>query len=316
MKREFVLKKQDQVLERTFSIMSLRSVRSFQSQLTIWLFLLPALLPLSLFWIWPMFYSIYISFTDWDYISPVYEFVGLSNYTDLLTDPSFYQVLLNTLYFSIGTVIPTMVFGLFLALLLKSKLLGIGIYRTILFSPWITPTVAISIVWSWIFEPRVGMANWLLDLLSLPKLEWASSTTWAMPVIIIVSIWKGVGWAVIFYLEALHRVPQELYESAEMDGASGWKKFTSVTLPMISPTSFFLCMVLTIDALQAYDQIQILTQGGPAGSTRTILYYYYQAAFEQFNMGQATAVSTILLLITGFLAFIQFMMSKRWVHYQ
>lgn len=280
------------------------------------LFIIPALLPLAVFWIWPMLYSFYISFTDWDFMSPTFHFVGLENYIGLFTSAEFYRVLGNTIYFSVGTVIPTIIGGLALALLLKNKLAGIGIYRTILFSPWVTPMVAVSIVWSWIFEPRVGMANWVLSILYLPKLEWASSTTWAMVVIIIVTVWKGIGWAMIFYLESLHRVPQELYESASLDGASCWNRLKHITLPLVSPTTFFLMIILTIEALQAYDQIQVLTQGGPAGSTRTILYMYYQAAFERFNMGQATAVATVLIFITALLALVQFWSSKRWVHYE
>lgn len=134
--------------------------------------------------------------------------------------------------------------------------------------------------------------------------------------ILIVTVWKGVGWAMIFYLDALKKVPKELYESAETDGASWWSKLIHITIPLISPTSFFLAVILMIDALQAFDQIQILTQGGPAGSTRTLLYLYYQSAFEQFNMGEATAVATILVLLTAMLSLVQFIMAKRWVHYE
>lgn len=284
--------------------------------LSVLLFILPAIVPLTVFWIWPMLYSFYISFTDWDFMSPAYNIVGFENYMNLLKDKAFYQTLLNTLYFSAGTVFPTVTGGLMLAMLLHKKIMGNSFYRIILFSPWVTPTVAVSIVWSWIFEPEAGIANWILSLFHLPALEWTSSTAWAMPAILIVTIWKGVGWAMIFYLGALKKVPQELYESASLDGGYGWKTFIHITLPMISPTSFFLVIMTTVEAIQAYDQIQVLTQGGPAGSTRTILYFYYQSAFEQFNMGQATAVATILVVMTAVLSLIQFVMSKRWVHYQ
>jgi multiple sugar transport system permease protein len=284
--------------------------------ITALLFTLPALIPLAIFWLWPMFYSLYISFTDWDFMSAEYNMVGMNNYIRLLSSKAFYEVLKNTVYFTLGNVIPTVIGGLALALLLNNKLKGMGFFRTILFSPWVTPTVAVSIVWSWIFEPRVGLANYILSLLNQPKLPWAQSTKLAMIVVLIVTVWKGVGWAMIFYLEALQKVPKELYEACAIDGGSGWKKFKTVTLPLISPTTFFLIIITTINSLQAYDQIQVITQGGPAGSTRTILYMYYQSAFESFNMGEATAVASVLVIITGLLSIIQFIASKKWVHYQ
>lgn len=283
---------------------------------TVLLFLIPALVPFIVFWFWPMIYSFYISLTDWDFMTPNYNMVGLQNYANLIHDRAFYQVLWNTLYFSVGTVVPTIIGGLVLALMLNEKFKGNYIYQLVLFSPWVTPTVAVSIVWSWIFEPRVGIANLILTFFHLPALQWTSSTTWAMPAIIIVTVWKGMGWSMIFYLGALKKLPKELYESASLDGATSWRKFLNITVPLISPTTFFLVIITMIEALQAYDQIQVMTQGGPAGSTRTILYMYYQAAFEQFNMGQATAVATVLITITALLSFLQFKLSKKWVHYQ
>lgn len=260
--------------------------------------------------------SLFISFTDWDYVSPDYEYVGFSNYLELLTEPAFYSVLFNTLFFTAGVVIPCVIGGLLLALLVSGNGKGMGFYRTFIFSPWVTPTVAISIVWSWIYEPKVGVANWVLNILQLPSIEWTSSTTWAMPAVIIVSIWKGVGWAMIFYLNALKKVPQSLYEAAALDGAGKWRQLIHITIPLISPTTLFLVVITSIDALQAYDQIQVLTQGGPAGSTRTILYFYYQTAFEQFHMGKATSIAIILVIITAIFSLFQFLLSKRWIHYQ
>lgn len=282
---------------------------------TLFLFLFPAFLPLSIFWIYPMINSLYISLTNWDYMSPNYDFVGFENYSQLLKDPIFYEVLGNTVYFSLGVVLPTVFGGLLLALLLTRTKKGMGIYQTFIFSPWVTPTVAVSIVWSWIYEPEVGLANWLLSLFGIPGISWTGSTTWAMPALVILTIWKGLGWAMIFYAHALRKVPEHLYEAASLDGASKFRQFIDVTLPLISPTTLFLIIITMVDTLQAYDQIQVLTQGGPAGSTRTILYMYYQAAFEEFNMGKATAVAIVLVIITALLSFVQFFLSKRWVHY-
>ena len=249
-------------------------------------------------------------------MSPEYKIVGLKNYTNILTEGSFYQVLWNTLFFVLGTVLPTIIIGLCFALIVVKKIHLGGVYRTLLFAPWVTPMVAVSIVWSWIFEPNVGVINQILGKLGLIQPGWLESSTWAMWAVIIVTVWKGIGWAMIFYLDALKKVPKDLYNASLIDGTNSWNQFKRITVPMISPTTFFLIIILTIDAIQAYDQFQILTQGGPAGSTRTLLYLYYQMAFEEFNMGRATALATILIVITAILSAIQFYGSKKWVHYQ
>jgi multiple sugar transport system permease protein len=279
------------------------------------LFILPAVIPLCIFWIWPMIKAIFMSFTDWDYMSSNYNIVGFENYKELFSDNMFYNALQNTFVFTVGTLIPTIIGGLAIAMVLKKNIKRSALYKAIIFSPWITPTVAISIVWNWIFEPQYGFANYILQLLNLPKSQWLQSSDTAMTGVIIVTVWKGFGWAMVFYLTALERVPKHLYEAAAIDGANSWKKFINITLPLISPTTFFLTIITTINSLQAYDQIQVLTQGGPSGSTRTILYMYYQTAFEQFNIGQATAIATVILVIIGLLSGVQFIASKKWVHY-
>lgn len=279
------------------------------------LFVLPALVPLLVFWIFPILKSIYISFTDWDYMSADYNFVFFDNFIALFKDQRFYDALWNTLLFCVGTLVPTIVLGLVLALLLQKAFRGSGIMKFILFSPWITPTVAVSIVWIWIYNPDTGIANALLDLLGLPELSWIKSSQTSMLAVIIVTVWKSLGYAMIFYISALEKVPKELYEASGMDGAKRLQRFRDVTIPCISPTTFFLMIITMVNSLQAYDQIQILTQGGPSGSTRTLLYMYYQLGFEEFNMGQATALAIVLILITLLLSVLQFAGSKKWVHY-
>lgn len=282
---------------------------------TVWLFVMPALIPLIVFWIYPILRSVYISLTDWDYMSPTYNFVFLDNFIALFKDARFYDALWNTLVFTVGTLIPTIVLGLLLALLMQKAFRGSGIIKFILFSPWITPTVAISIVWTWIYDPDTGIANTVLEFLHLPALQWIKSSDTAMLAVIIVTVWKSLGYAMIFYLSALEKVPKELYEASGLDGAKGWQRFRDVTLPCISPTTFFLVIITMVSSLQAYDQIQILTQGGPSGSTRTLLYMYYQLGFEEFDMGQATAVAIVMIILTVLLSAIQFTASKKWVHY-
>ena len=278
-------------------------------------FVLPALIPLFVFWIYPILRSIYLSFTDWDFMTPEYNFIWFKNYASLFKDSRFYEALWNTLVFTAGTLIPTIAGGLGLALLLRKSFRGSGIFKFILFSPWITPTVAISIVWTWIFREDGGLANLVMSLLGLPHLKWISSSDTAMLSVILVTVWKSLGYAMIFYLSALEKVPQELYEASALDGARPWRQFLDMTLPGISPTTFFLMIITMVNSLQAYDQIQILTQGGPSGSTRTLLYMYYQLGFQEFKMGQAAAVAVIMIIITVLLSYIQFTASRKWVHY-
>lgn len=279
------------------------------------LFVLPLLLPLLAFWLLPFGTSVYISFTDWDYISPDYHYVGMENYVYMLTDEDFSQALKNTFVFALGVVIPTVVLGLVFALLLHKDFRGSQCYRAIIFSPWITPTVAVSIVWSWVFESKAGLANLLLNELGFASVPWLETGTGAMFAVMVVTVWQAVGWTMLFYISALNKIPTSLHEASLIDGCSPWTRFIKITLPLISPTTFFLVIVNMITAVQAFDQFQIMTQGGPSGSTRTLLYLFYQQAFEQYDMGPAAACSVIILLITGGLTIINAMMGKRWVYY-
>ncbi|WDF50554.1 sugar ABC transporter permease [Paenibacillus sp. KACC 21273] len=280
------------------------------------LFTMPAVIPLLVFWLGPLGYIFYLSFTDWDFMSPDKLFVGLDNYRYLLTNPEFYQALKVTALFGLGSVIPIMVGGLLLALLMNSKLRTSGIYRAFIFSPWVTPTVAVSIVWSWIFQPDVGYANHVLSWFGIAGIGWLQDSHWALIAILIVTLWKSVGWAMIFYLVALRNLPSDLLEAASIDGAGAWRSFRHITLPLISPTTFFLAVILTIQSLQAYDQINVMTQGGPAGSTRTLLYLYYQSAFEAFNVGEASSVAVVIILICVLLSGCSFLIGRKMVHYQ
>jgi multiple sugar transport system permease protein len=295
--------------------------------LTGWLFVLPALLPLLVFWVFPVFYSLFISFTNWDLISKNFDFVLIKNYISLFRDPKFFKVLANTLVFASGSTCAVIILGFLTALLFSEKYTGrgfirqrgsssgMGIFRTLIFSPYITPMIAVSIVWSWIFEPRVGVLNFILSLFHLPALKWTQSMDTAMMSVIIVTVWKQLGWAMIFYIEAINRIPASLQEAAIIDGADFTRRVIHVTIPLVSPTTYFLVIISTIISLQAYDQILVLTNGGPAGATRTLLYYYYQEAFNNFSAGKASAVAVIIVLITVILSVSETMLSRRAVYY-
>ncbi len=280
------------------------------------LFAAPAMIPMLVFWIYPIFRSLFISLTDWDYISPTYSFVWFENYISIFDSSSFVKSLSTTVLFALYTVIPSMAIGLGLAILFQKSFKGHGLYRALLFSPWVTPTVAVSIVWIWLFNVDNGLLNHLLEAVRLPASKWLDSRSTALMSVSIVTVWKSFGYAMIFYAAALEKVPAQLYEAASIDGANGWSKFVHITFPGISPTTFFLMVMMMITSLQAYDQIQILTQGGPAGSTRTLLYLYYQYAFEKYKMGEATAIAAVLMALTLGLSGLQFWGSKKWVNYQ
>ncbi|NOI74233.1 sugar ABC transporter permease [Vibrio coralliilyticus] len=289
--------------------------QQISNHLKVLLFTAPLLIPLVAFWLVPFGYSIYISFTDWDYISPEYDFIGLENYQYMVEDFEFTQALLNTFWFSLGVVIPTVVLGLIFALLLHKNFAGSQFYRAVIFSPWITPTVAVSIVWSWVFESKSGLANQILMSMGFDKIAWLEQGDTAMVAVIIVTIWQAIGWTMLFYISALNKIPSSLYEASLIDGCSSLTRFFKITLPLVSPTTFFLLVVNIINAVQAFDQFQILTQGGPGGETRTLLYLFYQQAFERYEMGPAAATSLVIFLITGLLALANIYIGKRWVYY-
>jgi multiple sugar transport system permease protein len=292
-----------------------RGLRSNEN-LTGWLYAAPAFLPLLVFWIIPVIFSFGLSFTNWDMMSKNIKFMGLRNYSSLLRDLKFMQVLANTFVFAVGNMAPVIILGFLLAYILcGEKRRGVGLFRTVIFSPYITPMVAVSIVWSWIFEPRVGILNYALSLIGLPALRWTQSTGTAMLSVIIVSVWKSLGWTMVFYMEAIHRVPQSILEAAVIDGAGIFRRIFRIIIPQISPTTYFLVIISTIGSLQAYDQIAVLTQGGPAGATRTLVYYYYEEAFGNFAVGKASAVAAFIVIITVVLSIMETALSKKAVHY-
>jgi multiple sugar transport system permease protein len=279
------------------------------------LFTLPALAPLMVFWIYPIIRTVLISFTDWDYMTPTYNAVGLANYVGLLKSKEFMRALANTLSLCFFSTVLIVGVGLGLALALRKPFRSSGFFKALFFSPWITPTVAISLVWMWIYDADSGIANAVLGFFGIPALKWIGSSKTAMLSVIIVTVWKSAGYAAIFYLAALEKVPACLYEAASLDHAGKLRQFLKVTVPGISPTTFFLAVTSTISGLQAYDQIQVLTQGGPSGSTETLLYLYYRLGFQRFNMGRAAACAVVLLVIIIALAAIQAKLSKRMVTY-
>lgn len=279
------------------------------------LFVVIPLVPLLVFWIIPLFVSLWLSFTNWDYISPTYDYVGVENYLKLIQDENFLQALKTTLLFTVGTVIPTIFFSFIFAVMLNRLRRSVTFLQGLMFTPWITPMIAMSIVWSWMFDPQIGPINQFLELAGISGPNWLTDSDTAIWAVIIVTIWKNIGWAMLFFSDALLKIPDDLYEAADIDGASMWAKTRYILIPLVSPTTLFLFIILTLNSLQAFDQINVLTQGGPAGSTRTLLYLYYEIAFEQFNMGTATAVAVLIFVISALLSYLSMKISKKYVYY-
>ena len=287
--------------------------KQWKSRLTFMLFVTPASLFLMLFWLVPIAAAIGISFTDWDYMTSGFQMTGWANYQGLLKDKAFWEALSHTLLFAAQTVVPVLVLGLILALLVWSAGRN-TIYSLILFSPWITPAVAVSIVWTWIFEPDAGLANQLLHMLGLPGFAWLHSSDTALSSVALVTVWKNLGYVMLLlpapYPECRLNCRKLLLLTVRE--ASGG--FLHITLPLLRPTILMTGIIMTADSLRAYDQIQILTQGGPAGSTRTLLYLYYQLGFEQFDMGRASAAVVILMAIGLGLSLFQIQWKKKEVY--
>lgn len=280
-----------------------------------YLFALPSLIFLGIFIIYPMFSSLILSFVKWDLLSPDIIFVGIGNYIKLFKAPLFYKVLKNTFFFTIGSVTLVMVLAIMLAVILNQKLRAKNFYRSLIFSPYITPMVVVAIIWMWIYNPEFGLANYFLQLVGLPPLNWLRSFKMALPSIIFLTVWKNMGYYMILYLAGLQNIPESLYESADMDGASAFRKFRSITLPLLTPTTFFVLITSFLSSFKVFDQISVMTSGGPADATNVMVYFLYQNAFEYFKIGYASAIAVIIFIILMFITVFQFKGSKKWVYY-
>ncbi len=265
---------------------------------TLWisLFLLPSLMGFLVFIIYPVFYSLGVSFTDWDLINPM-KFVGIKNYQSLVNDSTFWNSLKNTFLFIIGYLPSVMIIGLLVALLLNSKLCLKPVFRGVYFLPVVTSWVAVSLVWKWLFNPKYGLINYFLTMIGLHGPNWLNDPKTAMLAIIITSVWKDIGFIMVLYLGGLQNISVSLYEAADIDGADKWHQFWKITLPMLKQTTFFVSMISLINSFQVFDQVNIMTAGGPGDATTVLVQNIYNSAFKYSEMGYAAAMSWILFLI-------------------
>lgn len=274
-----------------------------------WVFIFPALLGTIIFIIIPVFCSFGLSFTKWDLLNPI-KFVGFENYRLLFQEPLFFKILLNTIVFAISTSLFGVIFPLILACILNSKIRGSEFYKTAYFLPFITPMIVIGIVWQWIFDPNIGILNQVLQL----HINWLYDPHFAMPALIIISVWKLIGYNMIIFLSSLSSISQSVFEAAKIDGANPVQTFFNVTVPLLSPSIFFVVTITAISSFQIFDLIYLMTQGGPLDSTNVLVYAIYKNAFEYFNVGKASAIAYVLFVIILVLTLIQWNLRKKLVY--
>ena len=286
-----------------------------KATLNAYLYLAPTLLGLLIFSAGAIIASFFISFTNWQLVLPP-VWVGLRNYTTLFQMPEFWKVLGNTVYYTVGYVPLAVTLPLLMAILVNQKLRGITFFRTTYFLPVVTSGVAIALVWGWMYNPSFGVINYLLEtLFGIEGPRWLADPKWAMPSLIIIGVWHSLGYNMVIYLAGLQGIPQELYEAARIDGASPLRIFWHITVPLITPTAFFILVLSIIGSFQVWTITYLLTQGGPANSTLTLSYYIYQQGFEWFHMGFAAALAYVLFAIVFAVTMVQFRLQKSWVFY-
>jgi multiple sugar transport system permease protein len=278
------------------------------------LFLAPSLVPLVLFLVVPIVSSIGLSFVSWDLLTSP-RWVGLANYRGLLHDGQFHSALFHTLYFVAGYLPLVFCGGLALALALHQPIKGVAWLRTLYFLPVVTSWVVVSLVWKWLLNPQYGIVNRLLGFVGIHGPGWWLDPSWAMPSIIFASAWKDLGFTMVIFLAGLQAIPEEYYEAAKLDGAGRWSRFRNITFPLLSPASFFVVVISLINNVQVFDQVYVMTQGGPAGSTSVVVQQIVQNAFSFGRMGYAAAMSWVLFAIILVITGAQLRLQKRWVVY-
>lgn len=275
----------------------------------------PNLLLFAAFTYWPLLYNAYLSLVRWDMLAPVKTWVGLDNYTFLVRSSEFRGVLANTIVFAVASVGLVCVFGLAMALALNQPLRGRDLARAVIYAPAMLSGAAIGLVWMYILDPCYGLLDTFIRFLGRRSPDWLLDTTWAMPAIVLVYVWKNVGYAVIIYIAGLQAIPQTLHEAARVDGAGLWARFRHVTLPGLSPITFFLVLTNVLASFQAFDVVKVMTDGGPVGATTTLAYYLYREGFVAFNSGRAGVAAVVLFI--GMLTFtlMQMRLTQSRVHY-
>ena len=273
----------------------------------------PSLLLFALVYLYPVAYSAWVSFYAWDLISPA-RWVGFENYRELWS-VEFGEVVGNTAAYSVGVVLLSQGLGLGLAVLLNNRSrLGV-IFQASIFSSYVVSWVAVSLLWIWLLDPQYGLVAYLLSLVGLPGVNWLGDHRIALGSLVLVTVWKTVGYPMVVYLAGLQAIPGDLYEAASLDGAGGWQRFRHVTWPLLTPTTLFLLITLTVASFQGFDIVKIMTQGGPVTATVIYVYYIYEQAFQYFKLGKASAAVVVFFAVIVGFTYLQWLVFRRRVHY-
>ncbi|MEA5054716.1 MAG: sugar ABC transporter permease [Propionicimonas sp.] len=291
-----------------------RSLRRLRYALTVLLFLAPSAVPLVLFTFVPMIRAFWTSLHQWNLLSAM-KWVGLGNYTHLLQDADTHRTFLTTLYYIVGYLPLVYVGGLALALALNAAIPARNFLRGLYFLPVVTSWIVVALIWRWLLNPEVGVVNYLLSLVGIAGPGWWTDPSWAMPSIILASAWKDLGFVMIILLAGLQGIPQDLYEAARTDGAGWWARLRYITLPMLSPTTFFVVVISLINGFQVFDQVYAMTGGGPAGASTVVVQQVYDLTFRYNQAGMASALSWLLFLLVLAVTVVQMVGQRRWVNY-
>ena len=290
--------------------------RKIRDHLVAYSFIAPNFIGFAVFTLVPMLFSFVLSLMEWDggKVNPM-KFTGIQNYLRLFADSKFQNAYWNTLVYTLGYVPLTLVLSLLLAIVLNAKIRGRNFFRTLVFFPYVASIVAVASVWNMLFNPSMGPVNMLLSALGIENLpRWSADKNWAMITVILFSVWKSIGYYMIIFLAGLQGINADLYEAASLDGAGKWKQFLNVTLPQLKPTTFFVVVMLTIASFKVYDQIFLITQGGPGDRTMVLVYYIYNQAFKYSDYGYASTVSIVLFLTVLAVTLIQFRGEKKYAN--
>jgi putative chitobiose transport system permease protein len=283
-----------------------------RNKLAPYLFLLPGCAILGAFIFYPMLEAIWLSFTDYNMVTDP-KFIGIENYQNLFQDDLFWKTLFHTLIYLIIVVPALVILPIFLAVLVNQKIKGIGFFRSAYYVPVVTSMVVVGIAWQWVYKEN-GILNYVLDLLGIADhpIHWLTSTSIALFAVMAVTVWKGLGYYMVIYLAGLQAIPDNLYEAADIDGANWWQKVTRVTIPMLMPSILVVSVMSSIAAMKVFEEIYVITGGGPLHSSETLVFFIYQEAFDKLNMGYASAAGVVLFLITLILSIlnIKFMGNK------
>lgn len=291
------------------------SATSWRTWAWVLLFLGPNLILFLVFTGYPVVYGLYLSFFDYRIITPP-EWVGLQNYRDFFQDPLTPKLLRNTIVFVLGSVIPLIVLPLFVAVILNNVTRLRNFWRGLYFLPLVTSPVAAAAVWKWLYAKDFGLINYFVGKLGVAPKDWLFNLDWAMPAVIIMTIWLQLPFNTILYMAGLQEIPRDYYEAAALDGASAWNQFRNITVPLITPTTFFVFLMTMIGVLfGSFDAIQVMTQGGPLNATNIFIYDIYRNAFEYFRMGYASAQAYILFVAVFLFTILNWKLQSRWVHY-